>query len=57
MKEEIEDLQDCENKIDALLEEYSCYLTVDKELDGAIILVDSDTNKFTRISHIITKGA
>lgn len=52
MKErDITDVEDCTYKISALLKEYNCEIFVDKELGGACILVDKDTNKFEVLPH------
>ena len=45
-KRDIQDVEDCLYKIEALLKEYNCEINIDKELDGKCILVDKDTNRF-----------
>lgn len=40
------DVDECDEKIRALLKEYNCRFEVDTELGGAIILVDNDTKDY-----------
>ena len=40
------DVEECSCKIQTLLREYNCTIEVDEELNGSIVLVDQDTEKF-----------
>ncbi len=53
MKERnLTDLEECVQKIEALLKEYNCQIVVDRELGGSCILVDKDVGKFDYLPHI-----
>jgi hypothetical protein len=43
---DIDDVEDCMYKIEALLKEYNCKIVAGQELGGDIILVDKDNNRF-----------
>lgn len=47
----VEDVEECRQKIVALLIEYNCHLSIDSELDNKLVLVDNDNLKFKHIAH------
>lgn len=40
------DVDECDEKIRAILKEYNCQFEVDHDLGGAIILVDNDSKDY-----------
>ena len=49
---DLTDVEECGYKIEALIKEYNCTIVVDKELKGAVILVDNDDSRFHVLPHI-----
>ena len=43
---DLTDVECLSYKIESLLKEYNCEITVDYEQDNKVLLVDQDTNKF-----------
>lgn len=48
-KEWERDVDECEEKINAILKEYNCRIEVDFELGGSVIILDLDNSEYALI--------